>query len=214
MCALGRHFSCRLSKEIDRKALPPFLSLVVRVFLVVIFSMEDKPSRMCCCWPFGGIHRNFLSSSCCVYHVDTTLNYTRELRVTASWPSTWTLAAHICFCVWNALAFYIPQVAPPPAQVPLYPGEEQFRSLQQKALERKSFSSILLPLFYIKRDPIHICVFWAVADNPAGVPSSVRLINQSTIQSTPDITTTTKEKMRYPFLSLCFCAAADDVINT
>ena len=31
---------------------------VIFLLLVVIFYMEDKPSRMCCCWPFGGIHRN------------------------------------------------------------------------------------------------------------------------------------------------------------
>lgn len=169
---------------------------------------------MCCCWPFGGIHRNsFLAPAAAAVCITLKLNETRRVNCAwrPSWPSIrecWQLTFVFFLCLkthWHFIS--PPQVAPPPAPSSLYILEKS-----SSGPFRRRWSENLFLQYYF-RFSIHIhtfvvcmCLFGLQLIIQPGVPSSVRLINQSTIQSTPDATTTTtKEKMRYPFLSMFLC---------
>lgn len=127
---------------------------------------------MCCCWPFGGIHRNsFLAPAAAAVCITLKLNETRRVNCAwrPSWPSIrecWQLTFGFFLCLkthWHFIS--PPQVAPPPVPSSLYILEKS----SSGPFKRRWSENLFLQYYF--RFSIHICcvyVFiWAAADNPA-----------------------------------------------
>ena len=120
----------------------------------------------------------------------------------------WQLTFVFFLCVWKRIGI----LYPPPSCSSSYTKFPSYILEKSSSGPFRRRCSENLFLQYYFRFSIHnthiccvLCLFGLQLIIQPGDPSSVRLINQSTIQSTPDATTTTKEKMRYPFLSMFLC---------